>query len=94
MANAAGSADGGIDLLVLETMSDLYEMETAVSVARELAPDLPIVAQMTFTRDDRTLLGHSPNVVAQRLGALDVDARRVGRQIAHDDRVELSNTRR
>ncbi|MAT98763.1 MAG: bifunctional homocysteine S-methyltransferase/methylenetetrahydrofolate reductase [Anaerolineaceae bacterium] len=74
MANAAGSADGGIDLLVLETMSDLYEMETAVSVARELAPDLPIVAQMTFTRDDRTLLGHSPNVVAQRLGALDVDA--------------------
>ncbi len=65
---------GGIDLLVLETMSDLYEMETAVSVARELAPDLPIVAQMTFTRDDRTLLGHTPNVVAQRLGALDVDA--------------------
>ncbi|MCB8948828.1 MAG: bifunctional homocysteine S-methyltransferase/methylenetetrahydrofolate reductase [Ardenticatenaceae bacterium] len=63
----------GIDLLVLETMSDLYEIETAVSVARELAPDLPIVAQMTFTRDDRTLLGHSPNVVAQRLAALDVD---------------------
>ncbi len=65
---------GGIDLLVLETMSDLHEMETAVSVARELAPDLPIVAQMTFTRDDRTLLGHTPNAVAERLGALDVDA--------------------
>ncbi len=65
---------GGIDLLVLETMSDLYEMETAVAVARELAPELPIVCQMTFTRDDRTLLGHTPNVVAQRLAALDVDA--------------------
>ncbi|MBK7895688.1 MAG: bifunctional homocysteine S-methyltransferase/methylenetetrahydrofolate reductase [Anaerolineaceae bacterium] len=64
----------GVDLLVLETMSDLYEMETAVSVARELAPELPIVAQMTFTRDDRTLLGHAPSVVAQRLAALDVDA--------------------
>ncbi|MEZ4589994.1 MAG: bifunctional homocysteine S-methyltransferase/methylenetetrahydrofolate reductase [Chloroflexota bacterium] len=64
----------GVDLLVLETMSDLYEMETAVAVARELAPDLPIVAQMTFTRDDRTLLGHAPSVVAQRLAALDVDA--------------------
>ena len=62
-----------VDLLVLETMSDLYEMETAVAVARELAPNLPIVAQMTFTRDDRTLLGHTPNVVAQRLAVLDVD---------------------
>jgi homocysteine S-methyltransferase len=67
-------ASHGIDLLVLETMSDLQEMETAVSVARERAPDIPIVAQMTFTRDDRTLLGHTPNVVAQRLAALDVDA--------------------
>ena len=66
--------NGGIDLLVLETISDLYEMETAVAVTRELAPELPIVAQMTFTRDDRTLLGHAPNVVAQRLAALDVDA--------------------
>ncbi|WP_420642308.1 bifunctional homocysteine S-methyltransferase/methylenetetrahydrofolate reductase [Candidatus Leptofilum sp.] len=65
---------GGVDLLVLETMSDLYEIETAVSVARELAPNLPIVAQMTFTRDDRTLLGHGPHVVAQRLAALDVEA--------------------
>ena len=64
---------GGVDLLIFETMSDLYEMETAVAVARELAPDLPIVSQMTFTRDDRTLLGHTPNVVAQRLAALDVD---------------------
>ncbi len=73
-ATVAGSADGGIDLLVLETMSDLHEMETAVAVARELAPNLPIVCQMTFTRDDRTLLGHTPNVVAQRLAALDVDA--------------------
>ena len=63
----------GVDLLVLETMSDLYEMETAVAVARELAPNLPIVAQMTFTRDDRTLLGHTPNAVAQQLASLDVD---------------------
>lgn len=72
--NALLTAPHGIDLLVLETISDLQEMETAVSVARELAPDLPIVAQMTFTRDDRTLLGDTPNVVAQRLATLDVDA--------------------
>lgn len=70
----ASSSTHSINLLVLETMSDLQEVETAVSVARELAPHLPVVAQMTFTRDDRTLLGHTPNQVATRLATLDVDA--------------------
>lgn len=64
----------GVDLLIIETHSDLREMETAVAAARELAPDLPVVAQMTFTRDDRTLLGHTPDAVAHGLAALDVDA--------------------
>lgn len=48
----------GIDLLLIETMSDVKEVEAAVRAARAIAPDLPIVAQMTFTRDDRTLLGN------------------------------------
>jgi homocysteine S-methyltransferase len=64
----------GVDLLVLETMSDLYEVETAVTAARTLAPDLPIIATMTFTRDDRTLLGNTADAVARKLAALDVDA--------------------
>ncbi len=63
----------GVDLVVLETMSDLKELETAVSAARAVAPDIPIVAQMTFTRDDRTLLGHTATAVAKKLSQLDVD---------------------
>ncbi|MCA9924872.1 MAG: homocysteine S-methyltransferase family protein, partial [Anaerolineales bacterium] len=63
----------GVDLLVIETLSDPKELETAVSAARDIAPDLPIVAQMTFSRDDRTLLGHAPDVIAKRLAKLDVD---------------------
>jgi methionine synthase I (cobalamin-dependent) len=71
----AALVDGpqGVDLLVIETISDPVEMETAVSAARTVAPDLPIVAQMTFTRDDRTLLGQTPTQVAGKLAALDVD---------------------
>lgn len=65
---------GGVDLLVIETQSDLREMETAVAAARDVASDVPVVAQMTFTRDDRTLLGHTPDVVARDLADLDVDA--------------------
>jgi len=63
----------GVDLLILETMSDLKEVKTAVAAARAVAPEWPIVAQMTFTRDDRTLLGHTPDAVAKGLAQLDVD---------------------
>ncbi|MGB3702756.1 MAG: bifunctional homocysteine S-methyltransferase/methylenetetrahydrofolate reductase [Anaerolineales bacterium] len=57
---------GGVDLLILETMTDLIEMQEAVKAARQVC-DLPIVTSMTFTRDDRTLLGDSPAHVAQVL---------------------------
>ncbi len=58
--------EAGVDLLVIETLSDLYEMLEAVEAARALC-DLPVIASMTFTRDDRTLLGDSPAKVARRL---------------------------
>jgi homocysteine S-methyltransferase len=65
---------GGVDLLVIETQSDLAEMLVAIAAARQVAPDLPIVAMMTFTQDDRTVLGEMPAFIAQTLIAQDVDA--------------------
>ncbi len=62
-----------IDLLVIETMTDLYEIREAISAARELSKDIPIVASMTFTRDDRTLLGDSPRKVARALNEYGAD---------------------
>ncbi|NPV86909.1 MAG: bifunctional homocysteine S-methyltransferase/methylenetetrahydrofolate reductase [Anaerolineae bacterium] len=59
---------GGIDLLIIETMTDLYEICEAVSAAREIDPLMPIIASMTFTRDDRTLLGDDPAEVARQVG--------------------------
>ena len=58
--------DAGADLLIFETFSDLYEIREAVAAAREVC-DLPVVASMTFTRDDRTLLGDPPAKVAHTL---------------------------
>jgi homocysteine S-methyltransferase len=63
---------GGPDLIILETFSDLYELREAVRAARD-ACDKPVVATLTFTRDDRTLLGDSPAQVADALAELDVD---------------------
>ncbi len=60
-------AKAGADLLVIETMTDLFEIREAIAAAREVAPHLPVVASMTFTRDDRTLLGDNPTRVAQAI---------------------------
>ena len=64
----------GIDLFIIETMSEVKEIEAAVKAIRSLAADIPIVAQMTFTRDDRTLMGYPPDVLVTGLMKLDVDA--------------------
>lgn len=57
----------GVDLLIFETFADLYEIVEAISAAKEVAPDVPVIASMTFTRDNRTLLGDSPAKVAHRI---------------------------
>ncbi len=57
----------GVDLLIIETMTDVFELREAIWAAREVNPDLPIIASMTFTRDDRTLLGDDPGKVARKL---------------------------
>ena len=45
-------------------MTDFYEVKEAILAAREVDPGIPVIASMTFTRDDRTLLGDSPEKVA------------------------------
>jgi len=64
-------AEAGVDLIVIETFSDLYEIREAIKAAREVeaqhAVPLPIVASVTFTRDDRTVLGDDPAKVARML---------------------------
>src|SRR5690606_26028095 len=60
------------DLIVIETMSDLYEIQEAIKAAKEVCA-LPVIASVTFTRDDRTLLGDDPVKVAHRLAAAGAD---------------------
>ena len=59
-------ADAGAELIVIETMSDLYEIQEAIKAAKDVSK-LPVVASVTFTRDDRTLLGDDPMKVARKL---------------------------
>jgi len=62
----AALVDSGVDLLLFETHTDVRELSLAIETARSMT-DLPIIASMTYTRDDRTLLGDSPAQVCEAL---------------------------
>lgn len=68
-----GLSAGGVDLVLLETFSDLRELELAIRAVRSVTMELPIVAQMTFGDDGSTPLGATPEHVARTLTELDVD---------------------
>jgi 5-methyltetrahydrofolate--homocysteine methyltransferase len=71
---AAALASAGADALVVETMSDLEEAKVAVQAARTTG--LPVVASMVFDsgRDkDRTMMGSTPELVAEELAAAGAD---------------------
>src|SRR5271165_510830 len=71
---AAGGPGVGVDLLVIETIVALNEAEQAIKAAREVAPELPILALITVDEDANCLDGSSPEVAASRLTAWGVDA--------------------
>ena len=64
---ALALVNAGVDLIVIETISDLYEIQSAIQAVRAVASGLPVIASVTFTRDDRTILGDSPEKVARTL---------------------------
>jgi methionine synthase I (cobalamin-dependent)/5,10-methylenetetrahydrofolate reductase len=69
----AALGQAGVDLLIIETMTDLFEIQEALRAAHEVASGLPVLASMTFTRDDRTLLGDDPEKVARAIAAAGAD---------------------
>lgn len=64
---ASALISAGVDAIILETFSDLTELFEALGAVRDLDPDLPVICQMTFTPDGRTLLGYLPGTVAREL---------------------------
>lgn len=70
---ARGLAEGGADLLWIETMSDLNEVRAAVEGARS-ASDLPICATMSFDTKGRTMMGVTGTAMVEALADLDLAA--------------------
>lgn len=70
---AALLAEAGVDLLFIETMSDLEEVKAAVEGIRRVC-DLPIFCSMTFDMGGRTMMGVAPARAAAVLSDLGVEA--------------------
>ena len=70
---AAALDDGGVDILWIETMSDLEEVRAAVEGARAVS-NLPIAATMTFDTHGHTMMGVSPTRAIEALSSFDLIA--------------------
>jgi homocysteine S-methyltransferase len=68
-----GLAEGGVDLFILETFSDLEEIEQAIRAARLVDATKPVIAQVTIGSDYRTPYGAAPDVVVRALDAWGAD---------------------
>ena len=69
-----GLRDGGIDVVLIETMSDLGEVLAAVAAARSVVPDLPIIATLSFDTNLRSMMGVRPAEAVATLAEAGVDA--------------------
>jgi len=68
-----GLSEGGANVFLLETFSDLHEIEQAILAARDVDPSRPVIAQMTIGIDCHTPYGATVEDVARALDAAGAD---------------------
>ena len=71
---AAALLAGGVDLIWIETMSDLGEVKAAIEGVRQVSPATPLITTMTFDTRGHTMMGVSPEQAVAALTAWGADA--------------------
>jgi 5-methyltetrahydrofolate--homocysteine methyltransferase len=66
-AQAAALVEGGVDLLWVETMSDVREAQAAIEAVHAVTDHLPIFCSLSFGKRARTIMGTSPREAADAL---------------------------
>ena len=67
-----GLVAGGVDAILIETMSDLGEVEAAVLAAQAEAPGLPIFVTLSFDTNLRTMMGVKPAQAVEQIASFGV----------------------
>ena len=63
----AALLEGGVDILILETFGYIDELHQAIYAAREVAPQVPVIAQVTLDEESNCLDGSTPEIFAPRI---------------------------
>ncbi len=63
----------GVDLLIIETMSDLEEALLALKAAKEIDKNIPVISQMAFSQDGKTFMGVDAQTAAYALSEAGAD---------------------
>jgi 5-methyltetrahydrofolate--homocysteine methyltransferase len=71
---AAALVAGGVDLIWIETMSDLNEIKAAIEGVRRVSPGIALITTMTFDTRGHTMMGVSPEQALAHLAAWGADA--------------------
>lgn len=69
---AKALADAGADCLIIETIIDIQEMRAALTAAKA-ACSLPVICQMSYSEDGRTITGTDPAAAAILLDTMGAD---------------------
>ena len=81
--------DEGVDLVLLESFSNLLEAAEAVRACRGLSAEVPIVAQMTFFADGRTPFGERAADALRTLVAAGADAAGINCTLGPQETLEV-----
>lgn len=66
-------AAAGVDYFIIETCIDIQEMRAALLAAKEAAPKIPVICQLSYSEDARTVTGTDPQSAAVILAAMGAD---------------------
>lgn len=62
-----GLLDGGVDLIILETFSDINEIHQAIKAIQKSNRESIIIAEMTIGEDGNSLYGTTPEIFTKKL---------------------------
>jgi 5-methyltetrahydrofolate--homocysteine methyltransferase len=68
--------EGGVDLIIIETMADPQEASAAISAVKKIDDTLPVIATMTFEKTSggiHTMMGTTPKMMVERLSEAGAD---------------------
>ena len=69
--------DGGVDGLIIETMTAIEEAAVAIEAVKSIVSDLPVFASMSFDKagnDFKTMMGVDVEAAVEKIVSLEIDA--------------------